>query len=1205
MIFLDKPWICFIFEKKIFFYPKTMKILRIRFENIHSFASEVDIDFEKEPLAGARLFAIVGPTGAGKTTILDVITLAIYGRTPRMEDINKSNVEKYGSVISRGTDKAWAEVTYSTGGKSYISRWLLERNRKGKLKEVEMELIDAQTNMVLAGKVTQVKKLNEEIIGLDYGQFVKSVVLAQGEFSKFLKADSDERLKLLEKITGDTIFRDISKKAHDIAGAIRKEIELLEQTINTREVLSGEQIAELEARKKDLTEKNNLNLKQKQNLETIARLKENILQLENKILQSEEEKRSILLEKKKHENDFARLERFKILQEKSRELTSWQKVTETLMSLQKKVSALELEEQKIRDESQKVKAYREETAKKLEELKKEIEAKKPVLEEVRKLDNDLIGLGTKLSEKNETLRKLEQERKNGEINLQKLTEQLRAKTETARGHEKFLEQNAILEKLETVLGKMELTASEYDAKNKELEAFLSQNNIRLPNGSLEVKKAFLTKETDKLQKELEQIEQEKTLSKNIEQLQEMQREKNVLLNELNILVNILEQSEALENEIRKLSDEHQKLVSSAADTDKHLDALENEKEKLQLKLQVAEAEYQNSLLSEHIKVLRNNLKENSPCPVCGSVHHPQASQPVTSDAEEKKQNVEKAKEALEKHIEEIRKLQLKQKEIRTLLENLTDRIKQANSKLDELEQNKKSLTRKNNIDIKNSAHAHKIIEHTRNEIEAIARELKILNTQTQLENKLSLYSAAIEKFVEVLRLRTALGQLLKPYLEKYLQQKSASATQTINILSQWYEKYKKTKDELQKLKSEQERLSFAAEQASQRIKQISEEIEKVSAGAAIIKSEYGQKANRRKELLGGVSPDEYERKMNEEISKIKDAVAAADNKLSSLDASVEQLHVQLKETLAQAGQAEESKKMLENDLLPFVAKLGYENIDKALEDWIDAEQVSRLEEMKLSLEKQLAAVEQRIKDFDKELKTLRQQDNSEYSLDELKEKIALLNETSESLNRQIGEIEQKLKSDKEQKDKLRQMQEELEGKKKEYEIWDALDRLIGSSSGDKFVRIALEISMRELMRIANRFLKRFTDRYEMFVQPMDERGVRKSEIFVRDLYRAGNERSVRTLSGGETFLVSLSLALALSYMASRNVTIQSLFIDEGFGTLDQETLDTALTALQKLHEGTERKIGIISHVEALKERIGVKISVERKSSGYSELKIIA
>jgi len=160
-----------------------------------------------------------------------------------------------------------------------------------------------------------------------------------------------------------------------------------------------------------------------------------------------------------------------------------------------------------------------------------------------------------------------------------------------------------------------------------------------------------------------------------------------------------------------------------------------------------------------------------------------------------------------------------------------------------------------------------------------------------------------------------------------------------------------------------------------------------------------------------------------------------------------------------------------------------------------------------------------------------------------------------------------------------------------------LDRLLGDAEGNKFSKFAQNLSLQQLISLANKRLAKLTDRYTLVPTDIE------LDMRISDLYQGGIKRSVKTLSGGETFLVSLALALSLSDMASHNVRLDSLFIDEGFGTLDNETLDVAIASLEKLQSETNRTIGIISHVESLKERMSTQIKVQKNSHGYSHLVI--
>jgi exonuclease SbcC len=170
----------------------------------------------------------------------------------------------------------------------------------------------------------------------------------------------------------------------------------------------------------------------------------------------------------------------------------------------------------------------------------------------------------------------------------------------------------------------------------------------------------------------------------------------------------------------------------------------------------------------------------------------------------------------------------------------------------------------------------------------------------------------------------------------------------------------------------------------------------------------------------------------------------------------------------------------------------------------------------------------------------------------------------------------------------------LETQLEEFNRWNRLHTLIGSADGKKFRDFAQGLSFEILMSHANRHLQKMSDRYLLIRDsriPLD--------LTVVDNYQAGEVRSTKNLSGGESFIVSLALALGLSEMASRNVRIDSLFLDEGFGTLDDEALDTALVALSELQQQEGKLIGVISHVPMIRERITTRISVERKTGGRS------
>ena len=204
-----------------------MKILKIRFENINSLKGLHEIDFSKRPLSTSGLFAITGPTGSGKSTILDVITLALFNRIPRIsEKISKNVIDKTGLLLTRNMKDCFAEVTYESNAGIYTSKWSIDRARTGNLRDYEMSVADKDNNL-LPLKKAEVPEKNEELIGLNFDQFIKAIILAQGDFAAFLKAKGGERERLLEQVTGSWIYRELGKAAYNKNKELGQDLERL------------------------------------------------------------------------------------------------------------------------------------------------------------------------------------------------------------------------------------------------------------------------------------------------------------------------------------------------------------------------------------------------------------------------------------------------------------------------------------------------------------------------------------------------------------------------------------------------------------------------------------------------------------------------------------------------------------------------------------------------------------------------------------------------------------------------------------------------------------------------------------------------------------------------------------------------------------------------------------------------------------------
>ena len=258
-----------------------MKIHKLRFKNINSLRGEFLIDFDRPVFTSSGLFAITGPTGAGKTTLLDAITLALYSYTARMQNVTDTTVEKDRAIMTRGTKDAFSEITFSVNGVTYLSQWSVRQTRTGSIDDIKLKISRKEGDEFkpLTDKISASKTAIVEIIGLTKEQFSQGIVLSQGKFDEFLKADKHDRYKLLEIITGTSLFRQIGMAANERFRNIQQQIKQSSAILDTVSLLSSEEITAFETALTDLDiAKSNL-LGTQSVLNKLKELKERIKEL--------------------------------------------------------------------------------------------------------------------------------------------------------------------------------------------------------------------------------------------------------------------------------------------------------------------------------------------------------------------------------------------------------------------------------------------------------------------------------------------------------------------------------------------------------------------------------------------------------------------------------------------------------------------------------------------------------------------------------------------------------------------------------------------------------------------------------------------------------------------------------------------------------------------------------------------------------------
>ena len=274
-----------------------MKILELRFKNLNSLYGEWKIDFTAPEYSSNGIFALTGPTGAGKSTVLDAICLALYGATPRLGRITKSSNE----LMSQKTGECSSEVLFVSKLGKFRCRWEQRKARKspeGKLQDQEHQIVDAVSGKVIEAKKSRVLTVIEEKTGMDFDRFTRSILLAQGSFDTFLKADSEKKSKVLEQITGTEIYTKISQMVHEKNREENDKLKILERDLSFFEVLEPNEVDDISNKISTETKKIKLlkgNLKE---IEIAIQWHENIRLLKSELDKRLEEKRIIEVEKK-------------------------------------------------------------------------------------------------------------------------------------------------------------------------------------------------------------------------------------------------------------------------------------------------------------------------------------------------------------------------------------------------------------------------------------------------------------------------------------------------------------------------------------------------------------------------------------------------------------------------------------------------------------------------------------------------------------------------------------------------------------------------------------------------------------------------------------------------------------------------------------------------------------------------------------------
>ncbi|MBA3602902.1 MAG: AAA family ATPase [Parachlamydiaceae bacterium] len=1216
-----------------------MRILHLRLKNLNSLVGEWNIDFTHPDFESNGIFAIIGPTGAGKSTLLDAICLALYGKTPRLDKISKSSNE----VMARQTGECFAEVTFETARGKYRCFWAQQRSHKkagGELQSAKREIVDANTNEILESHLSRVETKIEEITGMDFQRFTRSMLLAQGGFDAFLKASPSERAPILEQITGTEIYSKISIGVFERTKSEAKKLENLERDFNSIELLSSEdekskmleyeekcQVSiSLSAKYQSLGECKKWRIEVDriaQELKAID-LKWNAFIAEEKLSQPDMEKLEHALKALNFEGDYRDLCHLKKQQDDDLK-------NHAGALLEKNALENALNEKMIACETA-VKKYDESLNAQHQEFE--------VIKRVRELDNDqnierkrTDGLLKRLSEEETTA-----------LSHKKSIEDSLKRTEKLRSHQKIIQTyfeeyicdeslvekySSIKENLDRFSEKKKLIEVKHSEYVFALEALQSnENQIKNNLCSYANAKASIEKKRELLKALSDDYEVicEKKDSLEWDEERKVIELQVTLFDLIKTAFEDFNKCELSQKNIRESIQHFQEKLKvfqrKEVDVQQQVEGLNKKSDEL-----FRQQAIQRSIHS--LEVERTRLCENQPCPLCGSLEHPfihENMAEILSSNEIQLNQVNLEKKDVQIAFQDLAK---KSSECETELRSLFKKQQEEATLAVQLNEKKEALFLRLNVIAENFQTIIDVDQHRNAAIE----DFKIFEAKYKIylekgKNKNAAqksYDKELLNYSKLEQQHRELAEVLSKsqshfqYLKQDLDLRKNEYSELENYLLETLREFgfftlgavdpKQIKDDLfQRLTKwkKQEHAKRAVDEDIQKENVMQAELSGVQQHLEIalnvLKDEIKLSEERSAALLskrlciyGSKNPDREEELFKDRVESSRAILEEHKNEYIRLQHRVESLNTKIEELLKAI---QERNQILQNKEQKFVSEIstiGFLDLESFKKASLMPEERVCLEKRKNLLEKQKEELLAEKKVAEKRSSELNQIPKTEKGLSVLEEEILQVTQELDNTKNRALILNLQLAENEKKKERAKVVHDKIVLQGKETEIWKGLCALIGAADGKKFRDFAQKMTLEMMIAQANRQLVKMSDRYLL----------RQSQNFpleldVVDNYQAGEERSVKNLSGGEGFIVSLSLALGLSQMSSSKVRVDSLFLDEGFGTLDERALEMALDTLSELHQ-EGKVIGLISHVNVLKERISTQIKVQPISGGRSRI----
>ena len=1242
-----------------------MKILAVRGKNLASLAGEFELLFSKGPLASTGLFAICGPTGAGKSTLLDALCLALYNNTPRLAkasargvnlpDVGKETVTPRdpGNLLRRGAGDGYAEVDFiGNDGLEYRARWSVRRARGktgGKLQNVEMALRRLNDTQVFGGGRSEVQREIEQRLGLSFEQFTRAVLLAQNEFATFLKTDDDERAALLETLTGLTIYTGISMRAHERAKAEQQALDALQLQLGDQRPLATDLRAQYQDNRNTARTEAETLERRKAELDHALRWHERweaLKHAEQQAQQTVEKAQSIqqaALPRQGYFNqveavqdartllvDFARAHEA-VESHRQAVIDAKEQLGQTRQTDQQVATALTLALQAVID-AERAKTTANLVLDRAKALDAEINtlqiSHEPAAKNYEEARNGTDQAKQKLADK-------QSEHAQACVTQQKAQSWLAAHDHLKRLAEAWPRWDMLFDQAATT--QSEFLENERLIENHHTEVTTRQQAVNAASESLSQATAVFQRaesalqiaaqalapfDPDQLALRRSLIDSEREQLSNAEQL-------------WTALTSAAARQQELASESIRI---HEKLIEA----DNELTRIVTAQPQAIARLEQAEQSLNIAVAAcaESVEALREHLQTDLPCPVCGATEHPYSLGDAPSRA---MLAVLKSQVAICR--QGVAAMERQDATAQANRENNRQRLSELTAEQNALA----AAIEKNTVDLQTHP-----LAATLNSLQLADRPLWLAERQRVVNQHLATLKAEETAYRQAIKKKTTaqdardqahrqqvtaqdgLTQAQAQFERTAQTAQAATARQdeitrrlhgllleleSVSSTPAWQQAWRtdpatyhrnqqKSAAQWQSQQKNVEQLTTGILHLANEIDSFTQivdekmlQLDRATGEFTKLDQVLTDKRRQRQTLFEGRSVAEVEIELTEAITDARtqhQQQDAARQAAAHAQASAAAL-------LAQTQQAAEKSRQ------------ALEQADDALERWIDQFNLSHPDQpidrqrLQILLSHDHAWLTQERLALQELANTVRDAETTRYerqaqrlaherqpicadSQSSIQAEQTQVTEALKRAEQRANETEFTLRQDDERRQRNVALQSAIADQEAKAKRWRDLDDLIGSAKGHKFRDYAQGFTLDILLGYANRHLHDLSRRYRL------ERVKDSLALMVIDQDMGDEYRSVHSLSGGESFLVSLALALGLASLSSNRVRVESLFIDEGFGSLDTETLRVAMDALDNL-QAQGRKVGVISHLQEMTERIGVQIQVRRQSGGQSRVEV--